>query len=90
MADRKVTIKRQFAVILEDAITATVPDGVPDDEIEEWARDNYDDLFLAAQDNELQIELGNGPATDTRLLWEDQHKSSVDSIDDEYIIETEG
>lgn len=94
LTKRRATIKRHFAEWREDAINVPVPDDVPDDEINGWAIENYDELFGLAFDNQ-QARLTEDSATieehggDTgpQLLWTDENPTPVMSMDDDYEVD---
>lgn len=93
---RRITIKRDFAEWRQDAINVPVPDDVPDDDLEDWARENYDELFGQAFINNSARESGivadieaAGGDTGPQMLWMDEHIGEVMGMDDEYTIELE-
>lgn len=72
----ELTVKRRFAVWLEDAFVVILPD---DTDPKEWAEDvDIDQLYVLAQDDKY-------PAV--RLCWEDEHKADLDFPEDEIIVE---
>lgn len=78
----KITVKRQFAVVLEDAFLLDHPSKADldpfDGDVQAWAFDNMDKIYAQAQ------EANSG----VHLMWEDQHKYDLDSPEDEIIVET--
>lgn len=75
-----VTIKWHYAVILEDAIEVETPSATElaaFESLDEWAVANFDVLYTAASRNKAERDTAL-----PRLLWEDQHVTDVDSIDD--------
>jgi hypothetical protein len=62
-----ITIKRRFAVMLEDAIEVPLPDDLADadpDTVEEWALEHYDELYAVACERALALERGAAPGPD--------------------------
>lgn len=87
---RRLTIKRQFAAVLEDAIEVDLPldvDHTDPDAVEEWAVEHWDRLYEEARFNWFCVEAGDGRATTSALLWEDEHRHSVENVDDVWITE---
>jgi hypothetical protein len=70
--DDLIVVKRRFAVILEDAFELPRPDLGPDDTLYEWAVEHIDDLYPLAGQGEGGV----------RMIWENQWRADVDSIDD--------
>lgn len=85
----RLTIKRRYGELLEDAIEVDAPadlDLDDPDAIEEWVRTCWDGLYLAARENEELADAGDKRNDDTAMLWEDENVGSIDSVDDEYIV----
>lgn len=81
-APATITVKRRFAVWLEDAFTVTRPSAAElrsyDDDMVAWATDSMEKIYSRANDK-----------TDfaVKPLWTDSHKADVDSLDDEITVE---
>jgi hypothetical protein len=73
-----VTVRRRFAVWLEDAFTVTLPDGT---DVKAWAENDLDVDEL--------YRLANDPDDPTaRIAWEDEHKADLDFPEDEIVVES--
>lgn len=82
---RTATIKRRYAVMLEDAIEVALPDDVGGEseiDLDEWALENFDRLYTTAVANGI-ADAGGLP----RMLWEDQHRADLDFPEGEIVAE---
>jgi hypothetical protein len=72
------TVRRRFAVILEDVIEVSLPENLPEADAAEELINSYDTFFIAAlDDTDPSVCMGS----------QDQFYADVNSIDDEFVVE---